>query len=158
MSLPEHFSGCLFSVLLLTSKLCQALVNYVIQWFLRFFSGSMTLLFALMISFQSWECSLIHFSDVSSVCLFICPIIFQVDHIFVGFINCFFGFIWSKYRVIRNTQTTNPNPQLVLCWLASSCFGIQFFQGAIFPLISKSHWMAANSRFFYKLSALEDKT
>ena len=34
---PEHFSGCLFSVLLLTSILCQALVNYMIQWFLRFF-------------------------------------------------------------------------------------------------------------------------
>lgn len=42
--------------------------------------------------------------------------------------------------------------------LASSCFGIQFFQGAIFLLIPKSHWMAANSRSFYKLSALEDKT
>ena len=26
-------------------------------------------------------------------------------------------FLWSIYRVIRNTQTTNPNPQLSLTWL-----------------------------------------
>ena len=31
-------------------------------------------------------------------------------------INFFWGFLWSKYRVIRNTQTTNPNPQLVFSW------------------------------------------
>ena len=31
-------------------------------------------------------------------------------------INFFWGFLWSKYRVIRNTQTTNPNPQLVFGW------------------------------------------
>ena len=37
---------------------------------------------------------------------------------FLGFrlINFFCGFLWSKYRVIRNTQTTNPNPQLVFSW------------------------------------------
>ena len=28
----------------------------------------------------------------------------------------FWGFLWSKYRVIRNTQTTNRNPQLVFSW------------------------------------------
>ena len=34
-------------------------------------------------------------------------------------INFFWGFLWSKYRVIRNTQTTNPNPQLVFSWWPS---------------------------------------
>ena len=69
-----------------------------------------------MISFQSWACSLIHFSYVSSVFLFICPIIFQVDHLFFWFYQLFFWFSLIKYRVIRNTQTTNPNPQLVFSW------------------------------------------
>ena len=31
-------------------------------------------------------------------------------------INFFWGFLWSKYRLIRNTQTTNSNPQLVFSW------------------------------------------
>ena len=31
-------------------------------------------------------------------------------------INFFWGFLWSKYRVIRNTQTTNPNQQLTVDW------------------------------------------
>ena len=35
-------------------------------------------------------------------------------------INFFWGFLWSKYRVIRNTQTTNPNPQPVVIWIPSS--------------------------------------
>ena len=34
-------------------------------------------------------------------------------------INFFWGFLWSKHRVIRNTQTTNPNPQLVFSWVVS---------------------------------------
>ena len=25
-------------------------------------------------------------------------------------------FLWSKYRLIRNTQTTKPNPQLIITW------------------------------------------
>ena len=36
--------------------------------------------------------------------------------LFSKLIIYFFDFHWSKYRVIRNTQTTNPNPQLVFSW------------------------------------------
>ena len=53
------------------------------------------------------------------VCLFlsVCRQCF-FDVIFLRFrlINFFWGFLWSKYRLIRNTQTTNPNPQLVFSW------------------------------------------
>ena len=37
----------------------------------------------------------------------------QVDHFFAFF-------LWSKFRLTRNTQTTKPNPQLMLCWLTES--------------------------------------
>ncbi len=32
------------------------------------------------------------------------------------FFQVFVFFLWSKNRVIRNTQITNPNRQLSLCW------------------------------------------
>ena len=39
---------------------------------------------------------------------------------FSGWSKFFLFFLWSKYRVIRNTQTNNPNQQLSLSWLKNS--------------------------------------
>ena len=93
--LPEHVSGCFFSVLLFR--------------FNDFF-----------VCLNDFLPELRVFTDTFLWCFFSVFVYFPKLIIFVWLIskliNFFFGLIWSKYRVIRNTQTTNPNQQLTVGW------------------------------------------
>ena len=52
-------------------------------------------------------------------CLFVLSVFLMLSSLMVFEVQVdqfFWGFLWSKYRAIRNTQTTNRNPQLVFSW------------------------------------------
>ena len=57
-----------------------------------------------------------YFQIVMSVLSCLCLPFLIFSLVIFQIYQSFCVFLWSKYRVIRNTQTTNPNPQLSLTW------------------------------------------
>ena len=57
-----------------------------------------------------------YFKIVMSVLSCVCLSFYLIFIADLEFVKVFVFFLWSKYRVIRNTQTTKPNPQLVVTW------------------------------------------